>query len=54
MSFFNQQLRGMLSEDTRLVDCRNYAGETPLMRSMYTGESAVVKVNSIFQSCLSL
>ena len=44
MGFFMQQCRGQLTEEVRLVDSRNHAGETPLLRAMATGVTAVVKV----------
>jgi hypothetical protein len=45
MAFFNQQLNGMFDSETRLVNVKNNSGETPLLRAMMVGESAVVKVN---------
>lgn len=47
--FFSQQLKGMFTPDVRLVDSRNNAGETPLLRAMMTGEMTVIKV-CVFES----
>ena len=44
IGFFQQQLRGMLTPDTKLIDSRNHNGETPLLRAMSTGHMIVIKV----------
>lgn len=44
MSFFHQQLKGMLTPEIRLVDSINNLGETPLLRAMSTGQMLVIKV----------
>lgn len=43
IGFLIQQTRGYYNENTRLVDTRNNAGETPLLRAMNTGVNAVAK-----------
>eukprot|EP01035_Chromulina_nebulosa_P019949 gene19949-25915_t len=44
LGFINQQTRGLLTpSDLKLIDSRNLSGETPLLRSMYTGRMSVVK-----------
>lgn len=35
MAFFNQQTKGMLTPEKRLVDATNNAGETALLRGRY-------------------
>lgn len=37
VNFLLQQTRGLLSEETKLVDSRNHMGATPLMKCIYTG-----------------
>mmetsp|Transcript_8952 Transcript_8952/g.13456 ORF Transcript_8952/g.13456 Transcript_8952/m.13456 type:complete len:728 (-) Transcript_8952:148-2331(-) len=43
MGFLHQQMKGMLTPEIRLVDSVNNAGETPLLRSMATGQMLVIK-----------
>lgn len=54
IGFFQQQLRGMLTPEVRLVDSRNSSGETPLLRSMSTGQMPVIKVSPKLLSIFSL
>eukprot|EP01039_Chlorochromonas_danica_P001485 gene1485-1618_t len=42
-NFLLQQTRGYLTEEVKLVDSRNLAGETPLMKTMTTGNFVVAK-----------
>lgn len=48
MGFFHQQTRGYFDSETRLVDSRNDAGETPLLRAMMIGHIPVVKVRGFY------
>ena len=43
MAFFNQQTKGMLTPEKRLVDSTNNAGETALLRAVPTGCMPVIK-----------
>lgn len=43
MAFFNQQTRGMLTPEVRLVDSTNNAGETGLLRAVSAGCVPVIK-----------
>lgn len=43
MGFFNQQTRGMLTPEIRLVDSRNELGETPLLKAATKGVIVVMK-----------
>lgn len=44
IGFFLQQTRGFFADNVKLLDCRNMSGETPLLRSMTTGNISVIKM----------
>ena len=44
MSFLNQQTKGMLNPEVKLVDSTNISGETPLLRAATIGKISVVKM----------
>lgn len=41
--FLNQQTKGMLTPDCRLLESRNNNGETPILRSLSSGKISVLK-----------
>ena len=43
LNFLNQQTKGMLNSDTKLIDALNISGETPLLRACTIGKISVVK-----------
>ncbi len=45
VGFFMQQTKGFLTSSLRVVDSRNHAGETALLRAMTTGVIPVAKVS---------
>jgi ankyrin repeat protein len=52
VSFFVQQTRGFFADNVRLLECRNSAGETPLLRAMTVGVIPVIRVSPL--KCISL
>jgi hypothetical protein len=44
IGFLVQQTRGFFADNVRLVECRNGAGETPLLRAMNVGVIPVIRV----------
>lgn len=48
LGFLNQQTKGVMPfTDIRLVDTKNLAGETPLLKSVMHGKIAVAKVRHL-------
>jgi hypothetical protein len=45
LGFLIQQTRGLLTPYVKLIDSRNNNGETPLLRSVATGQMIVIKVS---------
>jgi hypothetical protein len=46
LSFITQQTKGLFpGTDVRLVDTKNSAGETPLLKAVATGKISIVKVS---------
>ncbi len=47
-----QQTRGFFADNVRLVECRNGAGETPLLRAMSVGIMPVIRVRHLFTASI--
>ena len=52
IGFLVQQTRGFFADNVRLVECRNGAGETPLLRAMNVGVIPVIRVSCDMCVCM--